>query len=64
MSAKSTLTAKQTDIIRAISCGNSEKDLMRLFDISIHTVKSHKKAIVKALSCRNVTHAAVKFCSR
>ena len=58
------LTAKQSEILRAISRGNSEKDLVSLFRISIFTVKSHKRAIVKALKCRNITHAAVKYSRR
>jgi DNA-binding NarL/FixJ family response regulator len=54
------LTARQTDVLRLIMQGKSNKGICRELDLAPPTVKIHVSAILKALNVRNRTEAALQ----
>jgi two-component system, NarL family, nitrate/nitrite response regulator NarL len=53
------LTDRQTDVLRRLSAGQSNKTIARDLDLSEKTVKAHITAIFRALNVINRTQAAV-----
>ena len=54
------LTPRQTDIIRAIALGQTNKEIAKAFDLSPATVKAHATAAFLALGVATRTEAALK----
>lgn len=54
-----TLTPRETDVLRGISEGKSNKEIARALDIQEVTVKLHLKTLSRKLGARNRTHAAM-----
>lgn len=54
-----TLTARELEVLQAISTGLSNADIAAALQLSLETVKSHVKAILQKLQARNRTHAVV-----
>lgn len=53
------LTPRETDVLRGISAGQSNKEIARNLDIQEVTIKLHVKTICRKLQARNRTHAAM-----
>lgn len=53
------LSDRETEILRCLMEGQSNKVIARQFDITEATVKAHIKAILRKISLRNRTQAAV-----
>ncbi len=53
------LTPRETDVLRGISEGKSNKEIARDLDIQEVTVKLHLKTLSRKLGARNRTHAAM-----
>jgi two-component system nitrate/nitrite response regulator NarL len=53
------LSPRETDILKRLVHGESNKEICRQFDISETTVKVHVKAILRKIRVRNRTQAAV-----
>ena len=53
------LTAREIEVLQAISAGLSNTDIAEALHLSVDTVKSHVKAILEKLQARNRTHAVV-----
>ncbi len=53
------LSAREVAILERIVCGDSNKDVARLFKIAEPTVKAHVKAIFRKLGASNRTQAAI-----
>lgn len=53
------LTPRETDVLRGISDGKSNKEIARDLDIQEVTVKLHLKTLSRKLGARNRTHAAM-----
>ena len=54
------LSPRQTEILRAIAMGQTNKEIARTFDLSPATVKAHAAATFLALGVTNRTEAAFK----
>lgn len=54
------LSPRQTEILRAIAMGQTNKEIARTFDLSPATVKAHAAAAFLALGVTNRTEAAFK----
>ena len=54
------LTARQTDVLKLIMQGKSNKEICRELDLAPPTVKIHVSAILKTLNVRNRTEAALQ----
>lgn len=52
-----TLTARETEVLRLVSVGNSNKQIARTLTIAEETAKSHVKNIMIKLGARDRTHA-------
>jgi DNA-binding CsgD family transcriptional regulator len=55
-----TLSRREFDIIRLITCGLTDKEISSKLSISIHTTKTHRKRIIQKLQVKN-TASLVKF---
>jgi two-component system nitrate/nitrite response regulator NarL len=53
------LSPRELEVLRQLSCGNSNKLIARQIGVSEATVKAHMKAILRKLRARNRTEAAV-----
>ena len=56
----SRLTERQTDILRLIASGQSNKEIARELDLSPGTIKAHAAAAMAALGATNRTEAVVR----
>jgi DNA-binding NarL/FixJ family response regulator len=54
------LTQRQTDVLRLIAAGQSNKEAARELDLSPATIKAHTAAAMSALSANNRTEAVIK----
>ena len=54
------LTARQTDVLKLIATGESNKQIARELDLSPATIKAHIAAAIAALGAVNRTEAVVK----
>ena len=54
------LTERQTDILRLIAAGQSNKEIARELDLSPGTIKAHAAAAMAALGATNRTEAVVR----
>jgi DNA-binding NarL/FixJ family response regulator len=54
------LTERQTDVLKLIATGESNKQIAREFDLSPATIKAHIAAAIAALGAVNRTEAVVK----
>ena len=59
MAREVSLTPRETDVLRGISDGKSNKEIARDLDIQEVTVKLHLKTLSRKLGARNRTHAAM-----
>jgi len=53
------LTPRETDVLRGVSDGKSNKEIARDLDIQEVTVKLHVKTLTRKLGAKNRTHAAM-----
>ncbi len=53
------LSPRETEILRCLVAGDSNKHISRRFDIAETTVKVHVKAILRKINARNRTQAAI-----
>jgi len=53
------LTRRETDVLRGVSAGKSNKEIARDLDLQEVTVKLHVKTLSRKLGARNRTHAAM-----
>lgn len=53
------LTPRETDVLRGLLEGHSNKEIARSLDIQEVTIKLHVKTICRKLQARNRTHAAM-----
>lgn len=53
------LTPRETDVLRGLIDGKSNKEIARDLDIQEVTVKLHVKTLSRKLNARNRTHAAM-----
>ena len=51
------LTTKETEILQALSTGQTDREIADGLDISINTVKTHLKSIYRKLRVRNRVEA-------
>jgi DNA-binding NarL/FixJ family response regulator len=51
------LTARETDVLKAVSLGLSNKEIARELDISLHTVKFHLESVMRKLGASSRTKA-------
>jgi two-component system, NarL family, nitrate/nitrite response regulator NarL len=63
-SDRSFLTARESEVLRSLSRGHSNKEIARELDMSAATVKVHLKGVLRKLQVRNRTEAAVWAISR
>ncbi|TNJ43819.1 hypothetical protein KFZ70_07540 [Tamlana fucoidanivorans] len=56
----SILTNKEKEIIKLISIGETAKDIAEALSISIHTVNTHRKNILKKTKCANTAELMAK----
>jgi DNA-binding NarL/FixJ family response regulator len=54
------LTERQTDVLKLIATGQSNKEIARDLDLSPATIKAHAAAAIAALGAANRTEAVVK----
>ncbi|HEX2818400.1 MAG TPA: LuxR C-terminal-related transcriptional regulator, partial [Phenylobacterium sp.] len=54
------LTQRQTDVLKLIATGESNKQIARELDLSPATIKAHIAAAIAALGAANRTEAVVK----
>ena len=52
------LSPRETEVLEASTTGASTKDIAASLDISVRTVETHRNAIYKKTSCRNVAELA------
>jgi len=53
----SKLTSREMEVLKLISVGLSTKDVAEKLSISIHTVKSHRKHLIRKLYVKNMVQA-------
>lgn len=58
-SPQASITPRQTDVLRLLAIGKSNKEIARELDLSEHTVKIHVASLLRALGVNNRTQAAV-----
>jgi two-component system NarL family response regulator len=56
--ARGTLTVRESDVLRLVATGRSNKEIARLLGIELGTVKSHVSAIMGKLGAMSRTQAA------
>ncbi len=56
----SDLTERETQVLKELVAGRSNKDIADVLHISLHTVKSHVANIIQKLSVEDRTQAAIK----
>ncbi|MEB3183168.1 MAG: response regulator transcription factor [Cyanobacteriota bacterium] len=54
------LTAREGEILQAIADGRSNSEIAAVLHLSLETVKTHVKAILRKLQARNRTQAVVQ----
>ncbi|WP_084046657.1 response regulator transcription factor [Deinococcus hopiensis] len=54
-----TLTPRESEVLRLMACGHSNKAIARALDLSEYTVKNHVKQVLRKLGARNRTQAAL-----
>lgn len=59
MSLRSVLTERQIDVLRLLAEGRPNKEIARQLNLAEGTVRVHVNAVLKALSARNRTEAAL-----
>ena len=52
------ITARQADVLAGIACGHSNPQIAARLHVTEDCVKTHVKALLKALGARNRAHAA------
>jgi two-component system, NarL family, nitrate/nitrite response regulator NarL len=57
--ALATLTRRETDVLRGICEGKSNKEIARDLELQEVTVKLHVKTLSRKLGAKNRTHAAM-----
>lgn len=55
---RATLTSRETEVLRLVAAGESNKTIARRLEIELGTVKSHMGAIMGKLGATSRTHAA------
>jgi len=60
MSLKTILTKRETEIIREFVKGKNNKEISEALFISIHTVNTHKRNILKKSNCKNTSQLIAK----
>ena len=53
------LTAREIEVLQAITNGLSNSEVAKQLNLSVETVKSHSKAILRKLGARDRTQAVV-----
>jgi len=53
------LTAREIEVLQAITNGSSNSEVAEQLHLSVETVKSHRKAILLKLAARDRTQAVV-----
>jgi two-component system nitrate/nitrite response regulator NarL len=61
---RSFLTARESEVLRSLSRGRSNKEIARELEMSAATVKVHLKGVLRKLQVRNRTEAAIWALSR
>ncbi len=54
------LTARETEVLKAVSLGLSNKEIARELEISLHTVKFHLESLMRKLSVSTRTQAVTQ----
>ncbi len=54
------LTARETEVLKAVSLGLSNKEIARELEISLHTVKFHLESLMRKLRASSRTQAVTK----
>ena len=54
------LTARETEVLKAVSLGSSNKEIARELAISLHTVKFHLESLMRKLGVSSRTQAVSK----
>ena len=54
-----TMTKRESQVVRNIAMGLSNKEIAQALDISYETVKEHVQHVLSKLDCRDRTQAAV-----
>lgn len=49
-------TKRETEVAEAISFGFNSKEISDRLDISIHTVETHRKNLLRKLNAKNTAH--------
>ena len=56
------LSYREMEVLRLVALGLSSDEIASSLNLSIHTVKSHRKNIIMKLNARNVAHmVAIAF---
>lgn len=58
-SASGTLSQRETDVLRGLCEGKSNKEIARALDLQEVTIKLHVKTLSRKLNAKNRTHAAM-----
>lgn len=53
------LTERELEVLYILKQGNTNPEIAKILNISIHTAKAHVLSIITKLKARNRTHAAV-----
>lgn len=53
----SVLSQRETEVLRLVDQGYIAKEIAEMLHISLTTVITHNKNIIKKLNARNITHA-------
>ncbi|CAM3669492.1 LuxR C-terminal-related transcriptional regulator [Flavobacterium gelidilacus] len=59
----SSFSKREIEIIKLVSEGNTNAEIANNLNISLHTVKTHRKNINKKAACKNVSELINKFTS-
>ncbi len=57
---KSLFTPKEKEILKQVTKGKTTKQIALFFNISPHTVSTHKKNILKKTDCKNIAELITK----
>ncbi len=55
------LTARERDVIRLLALGNSSREIAKKLFISVHTVDTHRRRILKKLNCSSTVQAVAQY---
>ena len=50
------LTKRESEVVEAISYGFNSKEISDQLDISVHTVVTHRKNLLRKFNARNTAH--------